>query len=451
MILDEPRPRPALARSALPLTVLAALALPAWSLARQEPAPREPGPAIAPAAPDQPASPDPKPEPPPAQATAPPKRMRPADVAEGPAGLDLSFLKVYEFSSDEERERIEQDFLQKQAVRAMLDELWRVRVRRAAVLKLVREDSKDPALKRLEQEARQIESQIEQVWMRFAVPLQRQVQRDGRERSLSQAVLRARRDGKRAELAKAEAGRNLANAVVARNRRLVEKGRQYVSAEEEARAEAELRVADAEVDIRKAALAEAEVDLRRVTPEGVGEEASPPTLYGPVRDAADVAEARASGSALAYLRDAVDLRRMDLESRTIEGKTAARSAQREREYQKSQAQQNLLSAAERERIEDRVRDAEEREGRAVREVAAAELHLVQAERRAKAEEDRLRRDAGRAKARLVQFESLYRRGALGRAEYDAARDRYDDLMSEIDPDHKPTPAIAAPGEAPPRQ
>ncbi len=76
-------------------------------------------------------------------------------------------------------------------------------------------------------------------------------------------VLQARRDGKAAELLKAQAQRDLAGAVVQRNERLRKQNPNLVSREEVDKAEAELKVAEAEVAGKKAEVREADAILNQ--------------------------------------------------------------------------------------------------------------------------------------------------------------------------------------------
>ena len=76
------------------------------------------------------------------------------------------------------------------------------------------------------------------------------------------------------------------------------------------------------------------------------------------------------------------------------------------------------------------------------EVLEFEVRLKQARRRAEAEEARLRREVDRAKARLDWAEAWPRRASSRSAKLEAARDRLDDLMFQLDPKYAPLLPVA---------
>ena len=98
-------------------------------------------------------------------------------------------------------------------------------------------------------------------------------------------LLQIRRNRKAAEVRKAEAGLELARAVVQRNETLQKKGPQYVSREEVLKAEAEGKVAEAEVAGKTSELEEADLLLKQarrrlgiVTPDGPVKPESPKAI-----------------------------------------------------------------------------------------------------------------------------------------------------------------------------
>ena len=149
------------------------------------------------------------------------------------------------------------------------------------------------------------------------------------------------------------------------------------------------------------------------------------------------------------LRDLVELKTLQRDNKRAEKDEAqglVDSARRERDRVDQLVQRNAVGTGELDKAKDKVREAENQIAQFDREIAVAELGLDQAKRRVEAEMVRVRREAERAKTRLDWAEKMHAKGYLSTAEFDAARDRYDDLVFQLDPNHKPTPAAVPPVE-----
>jgi beta-lactamase regulating signal transducer with metallopeptidase domain len=207
----------------------------------------------------------------------------------------------------------------------------------------------------------------------------------------------ARRNGKAAELQKAEAKKLIAQAVVDRNQALINKNPNYVSREDKIKAEGELAFAEAEVASKKADLGEAEIVLANAKQPGL------PSL--PVPRSSEPSAVLAS-STLPELRDAVELLEVQLRGKKADFDSAGSRADSER----------------------RKIDVQE-----------YEIRLKQARRRIEAEEARLKREIERVKDRVSWSEEMLKKGYVSSATALADRATYDDLMTRLDPNFVPVP------------
>ena len=120
----------------------------------------------------------------------------------------------------------------------------------------------DPSLAAAKRKLDQLQSSWERLWVSKSETIRDQLPSQAQARDQVE-ILQARRDGKLAEVKKAEALRGLAQAVVRRNETLKAKNANFVSNEEMVKAEGELAVAEAEVAGKKAELAEAGARLKQ--------------------------------------------------------------------------------------------------------------------------------------------------------------------------------------------
>jgi beta-lactamase regulating signal transducer with metallopeptidase domain len=253
------------------------------------------------------------------------------------------------------------------------------------------------------------------------------------------AIMQARREGKAAELQKAEAQRRAALAVVIRNKDLVAKtlvGKGVLTM-----AEDQYAVADAEVASKKADLDEAEILLGQAKRTG--------STSLPVSKAIEPS-AVSPASTLVELRDAVELMEVQLlgkhaELQGVESKSdlANKQSQRVKELVLTKIVDQRLQSEAEDRFKLSQADLEQKKI----EVREFEIRLKQARRRVEAEEGRLKREVARVKARFDWYEGLFKIGYVPAQMLAAERvDRvdYDELMLQLDPRYVP-PALPAEG------
>lgn len=249
----------------------------------------------------------------------------------------------------------------------------------------------------------------------------------GSDRNPNQSpLLQARRDAQAAEVRKFEARRDLAKAATDRNSTLQKQNANFVSREEDAAAQANLRVAEAEVDREKAKLAEADLMLDQAkaaptaAPEAAAVGGKPPVILSDHRELVELAELlvqikrvelQKAESKVNRVKALVEIRRTLAKEGRI---TNLMMVDTENDYSTAQD-------------EFRIKEVEVRE---------TELRLKQAKRRAEGEEVRLKRLAERSKAELERAGTRVQRAQISYEEFIAIRDRYDDLMFQLDPDHK---------------
>jgi len=251
------------------------------------------------------------------------------------------------------------------------------------------------------------------------------------------ALLQIRRDGKAAEVRKAEAQVELPKAGVVRGEQLRKRGSGYVSDDEIAKVRGELSVAEAEVAIRKAELVEADFRLdqarRRAGPAGP----KPPAGAEPPADV----PAGGGPSSLADARDAVELLEVQLGAKRAEAQGEVKGvalAQRQLARTRSLVARDAVEARVADDDEIKLQAAQDKLALKASELEVHEVRLKQARRRVEAETARLKREAARAKVELERLEDLHRRKIIGDSPVEAARDRLDDLMLQLDPNAKPT-------------
>ena len=187
--------------------------------------------------------------------------------------------------------------------------------------------------------------------------------------------------------------------------------------------EKEVEIAQAEVEQKKA-----EVDFARAQPRS--------------EPAAAATVAVAIAGTLAELRDAVELAEAQLqgkraELRVSEAKLDLARAQFERF--KILLKRMAISQEEYARGEGELKLVEIELDQKKAEVAEFEIRLKQSKRRVEAEEVRLKRMVARTKIELDRALRLFQTTVTTSEKFEAIRDRYDDLMLQLDPNHVPTP------------
>jgi beta-lactamase regulating signal transducer with metallopeptidase domain len=261
----------------------------------------------------------------------------------------------------------------------------------------------------------------------------REFGKEGSERAMQARdeveLLQFRRDGKAAEVKKAEAQLALAEKISKRMQTLKE--RNAVSGDVLDESAAGLKVAEAELERKKSELAEADLYLNQAK-----------RRLGPT-EAPDPAPAPISTTTLPEFRDAIELQEAQLQGKQAELRgVELRVAQAKTELARMKA-----NGAE---LQDSFADAKvavekvvaELDGKKA-EVIEATVRLKQARRRAESEEARLKREIGRAKAELGNVEKMHKQGYVAEGQLNSARARYDELMFQLDP--KYTPATPSPG------
>jgi len=247
----------------------------------------------------------------------------------------------------------------------------------------------------------------------------------GSDRNPNQSpLLQARRDAQAAEVRKFEARRDRAQAGAKNSDALFQ--RNGIGRGENDLYQADLRAAEAEVDREKAKLAEADLILDQAkTPQTAPSEAAtasgkPDVLLSDHRELVELAELM------------VQIKRVELQKAESKVNQVKALVEVRRTFAKEGRITNLLMVETENNYstaqdEFRIKEVELRE---------AELRLKQARRRAEGEEVRLKRLAERSKAELERARTRVQRSQISYEEFIAIRDRYDDLMFQLDPDHK---------------
>ena len=166
----------------------------------------------------------------------------------------------------------------------------------------------DPAIKVNQRKLDGLVSRYKQFWDDKSLAIREEIGIELSRPRDEVEVLKARRDGKAAAVRKAEAQRDLAKAVVARNARLIAKSRDMVSQEEATKADAELAVAEAEVASKLAEQAEADALLNQTRRRSGGvAHASDPTTPSADRT-----------RSLADFRDGIEMMEVQLQAKQAE-------------------------------------------------------------------------------------------------------------------------------------
>ncbi len=189
-------------------------------------------------------------------------------------------------------------------------------------------------------------------------------------------------------------------------------------------------MAEAEVASKKAELVEVDLTLDRAGRRpGPGPDPIP-----------------AAPSTLADFRDAVELMEVQLQGKQADLRQAESKvgfARRQFERIKALADRGAVEARLPDEAGANLRIAEGEADRKKADVLEFEVRLKQSRRRAEAEEARLRREVDRAKADLDRTEQMHKMMIIGERPLQAARDRYDDLMFQLDPKHAPAHPAAS--------
>ena len=265
-------------------------------------------------------------------------------------------------------------------------------------------------------------------------------------------LLQARRDGKAADLQKAEAYRERAQQDDRRAQNL--NARHAIGREEVDRITADLKVAEADVARKKADLEEADQLLGRAK-RRLGAASTTPLGTS--------AASPGQGATLPDLRDAVELMEVQLQAKQAELRgvgSKVNVAQLQSARIKGLVDRGAVEARLGDETEEKVRTAQADLEVKKAEVLEFEVRLKQARRRLEAGEARLRRDAwlrrdaseaqlrrdiGRAKDRLNWSEEMMKKGFVSRASYLADRLTYDTYvkqMIQLDPTYVPALAPA---------
>ena len=192
-------------------------------------------------------------------------------------------------------------------------------------------DPGDPALRKANQDFSSIHAQFRKL-----------LDDKLRAADVGAALLKARRDGKAAELQRAEAQRRLARSVVKRHEILLKKSPNLVSREEVEKGEAEAAVADAEVAARKAALDEAEALLKRAGP--ATEPTAGPTPAEPEPKAERLRALREAKAAAVSKAEGDLARAKEVVARNTRLVAAGKDMITRREVEKGEAELDIASA-----------------------------------------------------------------------------------------------------------
>ncbi len=174
-----------------------------------------------------------------------PTRLSPAPV--GDAQIDQTIER--RFLADPEVVALAKEML---AAKNKLDDVQRVAAK-----------SGDPAERIAQRKLEALQARYEQLWETKSRAFHEAEAARAHPGPDDVALLEIRRAGKAAEVQKALAQRDLAQAVVNRNKALNKINKSYVSNEENLKAEAELNIAEAEVASKKTELDEADLLLNR--------------------------------------------------------------------------------------------------------------------------------------------------------------------------------------------
>ncbi|WP_435008590.1 M56 family metallopeptidase [Tundrisphaera lichenicola] len=249
-------------------------------------------------------------------------------------------------------------------------------------------------------------------------------------------VLQARRDGKAAEVRKAEARRDLAKATMTRFSAYLK--RKAISREEMEKAEAELRIAEAEVESKQAELAESDLILdqtrRRLGLDPLAEPPPTPAFSAP-------------GGSLADLRDFAELLEVQLQGKRAElqGEEAKLGAATSILNNTRQLHERAtISITEVRQAEFGLKTAEAELAQKQAEVREFEVRLKQAQRRVQAGEDRIGRAIPRAKERLEWAEAMKKKGYISGSMLEDALSQYEELNRQLGPTPATTPPPVAP-------
>ncbi|WP_435018158.1 M56 family metallopeptidase [Tundrisphaera sp. TA3] len=191
---------------------------------------------------------------------------------------------------------------------------------------------------------------------------------------------------------------------------------------------------------------EAELPLLQATVKFFDEAGKVQPAGSTNRDRTEDAEAPARTS-LADLRDSVELAELQVANLRKESDRIQHGLSRARDRRANLTADRPVGSEARtnaDRLDAEIDDLRDRAARLESELPEAELRLKQARRRVEAEEARIRREIERAKSRLDWAEKMFSNKVMSEANFNEIRDRYDDLMIQIDPDHKPTPTPKKP-------
>ncbi len=251
----------------------------------------------------------------------------------------------------------------------------------------------------------------------------------------------ARRDGKAAELQKAEA--RLEQAKLDMNRASSLMTRNAIDQKSFDQTKTDLKLAEAEVEGKKADLDEANVFLNQAKRRLSGRPTTP-------------SEASTSGerlATLAELRDAIELTEVQLQGKQAELRKVqamADLARRAANNVKQLVAKMAVSKSEGEQADDKARAEEAALEAKKAEVLEVEVRIKQAKRRLDAQEARLKREVERVKARLDWSEGMFKKGYVPKATYDADKASYDELMIQLDSKYVPAPAATPSPDVPSR-
>ena len=245
------------------------------------------------------------------------------------------------------------------------------------------------------------------------------------------AVLQARRDAQAAEVVRVEAERDLAGAEDTRNKTLLKQGAGFVSKEVLAMTQFKLAAAEATVVREKARLAEADALLAQA------KEASTTA-----RDT-DLAMDSGSPRTLADWRDQVELLEFQLRRNTTKlsrSQNKVNLADQQIERANEQVERGAVKQEMEKQAKANLELAQAELATTKFAVEATELQLKQTNHRLDQEEDRIKREVERARDRMEWSRKMIDRGVRS-IEFKTDRARYDDLMSQLDPNYKPEPAL----------
>ena len=297
----------------------------------------------------------------------------------------------------------------------------------------------DPANKANQRRLNTLVSRYKQFWDIKSETIREEL---GAERSRSgdeAEVMQARRDGKAAEVRKAEAQRDLARLARENTARL--RQRQGVSENELVMANGQLAVAQAEMESKQAELAEADALLNQVRRRiGGASPASDPTAPSGDRP-----------TSLPQLRDDIELMEVQLQAKQAELRgveSKANLARRQLDRITDLVNKNAIEPKIADETNDRAEVARAELDAKKAEVLESETRLKQARRRLAAAEARARREVERVKSRFEWSENMLKKGYVSKTRYDADKAAYDELMIQLDPKYVPAPPAELPSTSP---